>query len=143
MADPARSHSTGCLRMQDGCDGSTRGGRKGSLVGAAANLLVGCSGTAPTASFPSATELPFSVQVADTLTKPSVEPGKVVVAVLLKGNRVPFVEVGPSTITQIAFEAHLVGDEPAGQTCQLTNPFETDLAKLLDPLHPDAVQPAL
>lgn len=113
--------------------------RAPSLLAALAVSATVVSGCAVTATTPAPTfYLPtFTWRVADTLEKPSVEPGKVVVAVLLEG------DYGPWPPSDVYLDLGFAGDAPSGScwswfSAGLGSPF-----KLLDPLHPDAIQPAL
>ena len=117
-----------------------RNGASVAVAGVVLAVAAGCGGAArtpysaaPYVYTPAPTEPPFSLQVVDTLTKPSLEPGKTVVAVLLKGDRVPYLQhFDDSAIKRVDFTAQV-------RSCMPTR----DFAKTLDPLHPDAVQPAL
>jgi hypothetical protein len=101
----------------------------------AVSLVSGCEAgaTAP----PTLDSSTFSWRVADTLQKPSTEPGKVVLAVLLKG------DYGAWPGPDVYFDAGFAKGAPSGSCWSWSSAGTGSPFKLLDPLHPDAVQPAL
>jgi hypothetical protein len=94
--------------------------------------LFGCSAAKP--SVPAyVPPTPFSTLV-DTISKPSAEPGKWILAALFRSNIVT-----SDNIYLVATD-----DSPANRyPCYEVWSKVVDSIKLLDPLHPEAIQPAI
>jgi hypothetical protein len=104
--------------------------------------LAGCAG--PQAAPPSATYEPTAVTAVDHLIKPSLEPGQTVLGLLLRGTLAP----GSQMIVWVQPYGTPFSEDtpPVLPVCsRRVSPAPEGAigAKILDRLHPDAVQPAL
>jgi hypothetical protein len=102
-----------------------------SVIVSCALLSLGACQRGPVAS-PSPTFARGYVGVDDTLTRPGSEAERIVVAILVRGS-----------VRDNAWAAFRLWTLPPSESCDVGAFDPGEVAKGLDPLHPDAVQPAL
>lgn len=118
-------------------------------------LLIGCGtdGSSSAAADPtchvSATAVPLSIEEVDSLTKDSVEDDRVVMGALLRTSGFSSSDCSEPALYPASIEvraAWVPNTQPGGLDASqdlCAGTYDPPEVKVLDPLHPDAIQPAI